>query len=150
MKTEFISKEDARAQRKWYVIDAQNLVLGRLAVEIANRLRGKNKPNFSPHVDTGDYIIVVNADKIRLTGKKLTDKIYYRHTGYPGGIKSMTAKEMLARKPQRLLELAVKRMLPKNRLGDAMYRKLNVYAAPEHPHVAQQPEVLTFQPRYDN
>ena len=150
MKTEFISKEDARAQRKWYVIDAQNLVLGRLAVEIANRLRGKNKPNFSPHVDTGDYIIVVNADKIGLTGKKLTDKIYYRHTGYPGGIKSMTAKEMLARKPQRLLELAVKRMLPKNRLGDAMYRKLNVYAAPEHPHVAQQPEVLTFQPRYDN
>lgn len=150
MKTEFISKEDARAQRKWYVIDAQNLVLGRLAVEIANRLRGKNKPNFSPHVDTGDYIIVVNADKIRLTGKKLTDKIYYRHTGYPGGIKSMTAKEMLARKPQRLLELAVKRMLPKNRLGDAMYRKLNVYASPEHPHVAQQPEVLTFQPRYDN
>lgn len=150
MKTEFISKEDARAQRKWYVIDAQNLVLGRLAVEIANRLRGKNKTNFSPHVDTGDYIIVVNADKIRLTGKKLTDKIYYRHTGYPGGIKSMTAKEMLARKPQRLLELAVKRMLPKNRLGDAMYRKLNVYAAPEHPHVAQQPEVLTFQPRYDN
>lgn len=150
MKTEFISKEDARAQHKWYVIDAQNLVLGRLAVEIANRLRGKNKPNFSPHVDTGDYIIVVNADKIRLTGKKLTDKIYYRHTGYPGGIKSMTAKEMLARKPQRLLELAVKRMLPKNRLGDAMYRKLNVYASPEHPHVAQQPEVLTFQPRYDN
>ena len=150
MKTEFISKEDARAQRKWYVIDAQNLVLGRLAVEIANRLRGKNKPNFSPHVDTGDYIIVVNADKIRLTGKKLTDKIYYRHTGYPGGIKSMTAKEMLARKPQRLLELAVKRMLPKNRLGDAMYRKLKVYASPEHPHVAQQPEVLTFQPRYDN
>ena len=150
MKTEFISKEDAQAQHKWYVIDAQNLVLGRLAVEIANRLRGKNKTNYSPHVDTGDYIIVVNADKIRLTGKKLTDKIYYRHTGYPGGIKSMTAKEMLARKPQRLLELAVKRMLPKNRLGDAMYRKLNVYAAPEHPHVAQQPEVLTFQPRYDN
>ena len=148
MKT--FSAKPEKVERKWYVIDAQNLVLGRLAVEIANRLRGKNKTNFSPHVDTGDYIIVVNANKIRLTGKKLTDKIYYRHTGYPGGIKSMTAKEMLARKPQRLLELAVKRMLPKNRLGDAMYRKLNVYASPEHPHVAQQPEVLTFQPRYDN
>lgn len=148
MKTEFVRKEDV--QHKWYVVDAQNVVLGRLAVEIAKRLHGKHKPNFSPHIDNGDYIVVVNADKIRLTGKKLTDKVYYRHTGYPGGLKSMTAKEMLARKPEHMLELAVKRMLPKNRLGRAMYKKMKVYAAPEHPHAAQQPEILTLQPRYDN
>ena len=148
MITKFVRKEDV--QHKWYVVDAQNVVLGRLAVEIAKRLRGKHKPNFSPHIDTGDYIVVVNADKIRLTGKKLTDKVYYRHTGYPGGLKSMTAKEMLARKPEQMLELAVKRMLPKNRLGRAMYKKMKVYAAPDHPHAAQQPEVLTLQPRYDN
>ncbi|GAK53652.1 50S ribosomal protein L13 [Candidatus Moduliflexus flocculans] len=148
MKTEFVRKEDV--QHKWYVVDAQNVVLGRLAVEIAKRLRGKHKPNFSPHIDNGDYIVVVNADKIRLTGKKLTDKVYYRHTGYPGGLKSMTAKEMLARKPEQMLELAVKRMLPKNRLGRAMYKKMKVYAAPDHPHAAQQPEVLTLQPRYNN
>lgn len=148
MITKFVRKEDV--QQKWYVVDAQNVVLGRLAVEIAKRLRGKHKPNFSPHIDNGDYIVVVNADKIRLTGKKLTDKVYYRHTGYPGGIKSMTAKEMLARKPEHMLELAVKRMLPKNRLGRAMYKKMKVYAAPEHPHAAQQPEVLTLKPRYDN
>lgn len=148
MITKFVRKEDV--QHKWYVVDAQNVVLGRLAVEIAKRLRGKHKPNFSPHIDSGDYIVVVNADKIRLTGKKLTDKVYYRHTGYPGGIKSMTAKEMLARKPEHMLELAVKRMLPKNRLGRAMYKKMKVYAAPDHPHAAQQPEVLTLKPRYDN
>jgi len=148
MKTEFVRKEDV--QHKWYVVDAQNVVLGRLAVEIAKRLRGKHKPNFSPHIDNGDYIVVVNADKIRLTGKKLTDKVYYRHTGYPGGLKSMTAKEMLSRKPEQMLELAVKRMLPKNRLGRAMYKKMKVYAAPDHPHAAQQPEVLTLQPRYNN
>ncbi len=148
MITKFVRTEDV--QHKWYVVDAQNVVLGRLAVEIAKRLRGKHKPDFSPHVDTGDYIVVVNADKIRLTGKKLTDKVYYRHTGYPGGIKSMTAKEMLARKPEQMLELAVKRMLPKNRLGRAMYKKMKVYAAPEHPHEAQQPEVLTLKPRYNN
>ena len=148
MITKFVRKVDV--QQKWYVVDAQNVVLGRLAVEIAKRLRGKHKPNFSPHIDNGDYIVVVNADKIRLTGKKLTDKVYYRHTGYPGGIKSMTAKEMLARKPEHMLELAVKRMLPKNRLGRAMYKKMKVYAAPEHPHTAQQPEVLTLKPRYDN
>ncbi len=148
MITKFVRTEDV--QHKWYVVDAQNVVLGRLAVEIAKRLRGKHKPDFSPHVDTGDYIVVVNADKIRLTGKKLTDKVYYRHTGYPGGIKSMTAKEMLARKPEQMLELAVRRMLPKNRLGRAMYKKMKVYAAPEHPHEAQQPEVLTLKPRYNN
>jgi large subunit ribosomal protein L13 len=146
MKTEFAKKESV--ERKWYVIDAQDQVLGRLAAEIARRLRGKHKPIYSPHVDTGDYIIVVNADKIRLTGKKLDDKIYYRHTGYPGGIRSMTAKQLLNRKPARVLEIAVKGMLPKNRLGRRMYKKLKVYAQPEHPHAAQQPEVLTLEKRY--
>ena len=146
MKTEFAKKESV--ERKWYVIDAQDLVLGRLAVEIARRLRGKHKPIYSPHVDTGDYIIVVNADKIRLTGKKLDDKIYYRHTGYPGGLKSMTARQLLRRKPERVLEHAVKGMLPKNRLGRRMYKKLKVYVGPEHQHAAQQPEVLTLEERY--
>lgn len=146
MKTEFAKKENV--ERKWYVIDAQGQVLGRLAVEIARRLRGKHKPSYSPHVDTGDFIIVVNADKVRLTGKKLDDKIYYRHTGYPGGLKSMSARELLRRKPERMLEHAVKGMLPKNRLGRQMYKKLKVYASPEHPHAAQQPEVLTLEERY--
>lgn len=146
MKTEFAKKETI--QRKWYVIDATDQVLGRLAVEIARRLRGKHKPIYSPHVDTGDYIIVINADKIRLTGKKMDNKIYYRHTGYPGGLKSITAKHLLRRKPERMLELAVKGMLPKNKLGRRMYKKLKVYASPEHPHAAQQPEVLTFEKRY--
>lgn len=146
MKTEFAKKENV--ERKWYVIDAQGKVLGRLAVEVARRLRGKHKPSYSPHVDTGDFIIVVNADKVRLTGKKLDDKIYYRHTGYPGGLKSMNARELLRRKPERVLEHAVKGMLPKNRLGRQMYKKLKVYASPEHPHAAQQPEVLTLEERY--
>lgn len=146
MKTEFAKKETV--QRKWYVIDAQDQVLGRLAAEIARRLRGKHKPIYSPHVDTGDYIIVVNADKIRLTGKKMENKVYYRHTGYPGGIKSITAEQLLRRKPERLLEHAVKGMLPKNRLGRRMYKKLKVYARPDHPHAAQQPEVLTLEQRY--
>ncbi len=112
MKTEFVKKE--QVARKWYVIDAQGQVLGRLAVEIARRLRGKHKPNFSPHVDTGDYIIVVNADKVRLTGRKMDDKMYHRHTGYPGGLRSMTARQLLNRKPERMIELAVKGMLPNN------------------------------------
>jgi large subunit ribosomal protein L13 len=146
MKTEFAKKETI--QRKWYVIDATDQVLGRLAVEIARRLRGKHKPVYSPQVDTGDYIIVVNADKIRLTGKKLNNKVYYRHTGYPGGLKSITAKDLLQRKPERVLEIAVKGMLPKNKLGRRMYRKLKVYAQAEHPHTAQQPEVLTLEKRY--
>lgn len=146
MKTEFAKKETV--ERKWYVFDAQDQVLGRVAVEVARRLRGKHKPNFSPHVDTGDYIIIVNADKIRLTGKKLDNKIYYRHTGYPGGIRSITARQLLQRKPEQLLEKAVKGMLPKNRLGRRMYQKLKVYAGAEHPHAAQQPEVLTLEQRY--
>lgn len=146
MKTEFAKKESL--ERKWYVIDAQGLVLGRLAVEIAKKLRGKDKPIYSPHVDTGDFVVVVNADKIRLTGNKLDDKMYYRHTGYPGGIRSINARDLLERHPERLLEKAVKGMLPKNRLGRQMYRKLKVYAGADHPHVAQQPEVLTLEQRY--
>lgn len=146
MKTEFAKKETV--QRKWYVVDAQDRVLGRVAVEVARRLRGKHKPEYSPHVDTGDYIIIVNADKIRLTGRKLDNKVYYRHSGYPGGLKSMTARQMLQRRPERLLEIAIKGMLPKNRLGRRMYKKLKVYATPEHPHTAQQPEVLTLEQRY--
>jgi large subunit ribosomal protein L13 len=146
MKTEFAKKESV--ERKWYVVDAQDQVLGRLAAEIARRLRGKHKPNYSPHIDTGDYIIVVNADKVRLTGKKLDNKMYYRHTGYPGGLKSINARQLLRRKPERVLEHAVKGMLPKNRLGRRMYKKLKVYAKPEHPHAAQQPEVLTLEKRY--
>jgi large subunit ribosomal protein L13 len=146
MKTEFAKKETV--QRKWYVIDAQDQVLGRLAAEIARRLRGKHKPIYSPHVDTGDYIIVVNADKIRLTGKKLDAKQYYRHSGYTGGLKVTNARELLRRRPERVLELAVKGMLPKNRLGRRMFKKLKVYARSAHPHTAQQPEVLTLEQRY--
>lgn len=146
MKTEFAKKESV--ERKWYVIDAQGLVLGRLAVEIAKKLRGKDKAIFSPHVDTGDFVVVVNAGKIRLTGNKLDDKMYYRHTGYPGGIRSINARDLLARKPESVLEKAVKGMLPKNRLGRQMYKKLKVYAGTDHPHTAQQPEVLTFEQRY--
>ena len=140
MKTEFAKKETV--QRKWYVIDAQDQVLGRVAVEVARRLRGKHKPNYSPHVDTGDYIIVVNADKIRLTGKKLDSKVYYKHTGYPGGLKSITARQLLQRKPEQLLEKAVKGMLPKGPLGRKIFKKLKVYAGDTHPHTAQQPEFL--------
>ncbi len=145
-KTEFAKKETI--QRDWFVIDAKDQVLGRLAAEIARRLRGKHKPVYSPQVDTGDYIIVVNADKIRLTGKKLDNKVYYRHTGYPGGLKTLTARQLLRRKPERMLELAVKGMLPKNKLGRRMYRKLKVYTTPEHPHAAQQPQELTIESRY--
>ncbi|PID56894.1 50S ribosomal protein L13 [candidate division KSB3 bacterium] len=146
MKTEFAKKE--RIERRWYVIDAQGLVLGRLAAEIAKKLRGKDKPTFSPHMDVGDFIVVVNAAKIRLTGNKLKNKVYYRHTGYPGGIRSINAGELLSRHPERLLEKAVKGMLPKNRLGRQMYKKLKVYTGADHPHAAQQPEVLTFAQRY--
>ena len=146
MKTVFAKKENV--DRKWYVIDAKDQILGRLAVEIARRLRGKHKPTYTPHIDTGDYIIVVNADKIRLTGNKLEKKIYYRHTGYPGGLKTINANKLLQRKPERVLEHAVKGMLPKNRLGRRMYKKMKVYAGPNHPHEPQQPEVLTFKSRY--
>ena len=134
----------AKVERKWYVVDATVYTLGRLASEVAKVLRGKNKPVFTPHVDTGDYVIVVNADKIKVTGKKLDQKIYYHHSDYVGGMKETTLREMLAKKPEKVVELAVKGMLPKGPLGREMFTKLHVYAGAEHPHAAQQPEALTF------
>jgi large subunit ribosomal protein L13 len=132
--------EDVR--RSWYVVDAENQTLGRLATAIASRLRGKHKPEFTPHVDTGDFIIVVNADKVHVTGNKETDKIYYRHSGYPGGIKGTSLGRMRETHPERIIEKAVKGMLPRNPLGRAMFKKLKVYAGATHPHSAQQPETL--------
>jgi large subunit ribosomal protein L13 len=129
-------------ERKWYVIDAEGKTLGRLATQIATILRGKHKPIYTPHVDTGDFVIVINAEKVQLTGKKLTNKVYYRHSQYPGGLKSITADKLLASKPERVIELAVWGMLPHNALGRKMYKKLKVYAGPEHPHAAQKPEPL--------
>lgn len=134
----------ATIERKWYVVDATGYTLGRLSSEIAKVLRGKNKPIFTPHVDTGDYVIVVNADKIQVTGKKLDQKIYYNHSEYVGGMKETTLREMMAKKPERVIESAVKGMLPKGPLGRQMYTKLHVYAGSEHEHAAQKPEVLTF------
>ena len=134
----------AKVERKWYVVDATGYTLGRLASEVAKVLRGKNKPVFTPHVDTGDYVIVVNADKIKVTGKKLDQKIYYHHSDYVGGMKETSLREMLAKKPEKVVELAVKGMLPKGPLGREMFTKLHVYAGAEHPHAAQQPEALTF------
>ena len=133
-----------KIERKWYVVDAEGCTLGRLASGVASVLRGKNKPQFTPHVDTGDYVIVVNADKIKVTGKKMAQKIYYNHSDYVGGMKETTLKEMMAKKPEKVVELAVKGMLPKGPLGREMYTKLFVYAGPEHKHAAQKPEVLTF------
>ena len=133
-----------KIERKWYVVDAEGCTLGRLASGVASVLRGKNKPQFTPHVDTGDYVIIVNADKIKVTGKKLEQKIYYNHSDYVGGMRETTLKEMLAKKPERVIELAVKGMLPKGPLGRQMYTKLFVYAGPDHKHAAQKPEVLTF------
>lgn len=140
MKTQFTKKSEV--ERKWILVDAKDQVLGKLAVKVATILRGKNKPIFTPNADTGDFVIVVNAEKVRLTGNKLNDKIYYWHTGYPGGIKAEKAKDRLARKPAMVIQGAVKGMLPKNRLGRAMYKKLKVYAGSEHPHAAQSPEAL--------
>lgn len=134
----------ATIDRKWYVVDATDMTLGRLASEVAKVLRGKNKPIFTPHMDTGDYVIVVNAEKIKVTGKKLDQKIYYRHSDYVGGMKETTLRDKLAKKPEQVVELAVKGMLPKGPLGRQMYTKLHVYAGPEHKHEAQKPEVLTF------
>ena len=133
-----------KVERKWYVVDADGQTLGRLASEIAKVLRGKNKPIYTPHIDTGDYVIVVNADKVKVTGKKLDQKIYYRHSDYVGGMKETTLREMLDKKPEKVIELAVKGMLPKGPLGRSMMEKLHVYAGPEHEHAAQKPEVLTF------
>ena len=134
----------ATIERKWYVVDATGYTLGRLASEVAKVLRGKNKAIFTPHIDTGDYVIVVNADKIKVTGKKLDQKIYYRHSDYVGGMKETTLREMMAKKPEKVVELAVKGMLPKGPLGRQMYTRLHVYAGPEHNHQAQKPEALTF------
>ena len=131
-------------KREWYVVDATGHTLGRLTSEIAKILRGKNKPIYTPHIDTGDYVIVVNDDKVKVTGKKLDQKIYYRHSDYVGGMKEFTLREMMDKKPERVIELAVKGMLPKGPLGRAMIKKLHVYAGPEHDHAAQKPEVLTF------
>ena len=133
-----------KIERKWYVVDAEGATLGRLASEIAKVLRGKNKPEYTPHIDTGDYVIVVNAEKVKVTGKKLQQKIYYNHSDYVGGMKETTLAELLAKKPEKVIELAVKGMLPKGPLGRQMYRKLFVYTGAEHVHEAQQPEVLTF------
>ena len=134
----------ATIERKWYVVDATDMTLGRLASEVAKVLRGKNKPTFTPHIDTGDYVIVVNEEKVKVTGKKLDHKIYYHHSDYVGGMKETTLREMLAKKPEKVVELAVKGMLPKGPLGREMYTKLFVYAGPEHKHQAQKPEALTF------
>ena len=142
MKT-FVAKPES-VKRDWYVVDAENKTLGRICTEIALRLRGKHKPEYTPHVDTGDYIIVVNAEKVRVTGNKAKDKMYYRHTGYPGGLRSMSFEKMVDHAPERTVEFAVKGMLPKGPLGRAMYAKLKVYAGTEHPHQAQQPQALTL------
>ena len=136
------SAKPETVKRDWYVVDADGKTLGRLATEIARRLRGKHKPVYTPHVDTGDYIVVVNAEKVRVTGNKEKNKVYYRHTGFVGGIKSITFDKLIAKKPEMVIETAVKGMLPKNPLGRAMYRKLKVYAGPEHNHKAQQPKLL--------
>ena len=141
MKTTFMANA-ANVEREWYVVDAAGQTVGRLAAEVAKVLRGKHKPTFTPHVDTGDYVIVINADKAVFTGKKLTKKIYFRHSGYTGGTTFTPAGQMMEKMPERVIELAVKGMLPKNHLGAQMYRKLSVYAGAEHPHAAQKPEEL--------
>jgi len=140
--TRTYSAKEADIKRKWYVVDAEGKTLGRLATQVAIVLRGKHKPTFTPHVDTGDHVIVVNAEKIHLTGDKVRQKTYYRHSGYPGGLKSETVKDLLERKPYVIVERAIKGMLPKTKLGKQMARKLNVYAGPTHPHKAQQPETM--------
>ena len=143
MKTTFMANA-ANIERKWYVVDAAGQTVGRLAVEVAKVLRGKNKPTFTPHVDTGDFVIVINAEKAVFTGKKLTDKMYFRHSGYPGGTTFTAAGKLMEKAPEKVIEKAVRGMLPKNRLGAQMYRKLNVYAGSEHPHAAQKPELLAL------
>ena len=142
MKTHMANPD--KIERKWYVVDAEGQTLGRLAAEVAKVLRGKNKPEFTPHIDTGDNVIVINAEKIKVTGKKLDQKVYYHHSDYVGGMKETTLREMMAKKPEQVIELAVKGMLPKGPLGRTMIKKLHVYAGAEHAHQAQKPEVLTF------
>ncbi|KAA0694991.1 50S ribosomal protein L13 [Halopseudomonas laoshanensis] len=140
MKT--FSAKPETVKRDWYIVDATGLTLGRLATEVASRLRGKHKPEYTPHVDTGDYIVIINAEKIHVTGNKAQDKIYYSHSGFPGGIKSINFEKLVVRAPERIIESAVKGMLPKNPLGRAMYRKMKVYKGAVHPHAAQQPQEL--------
>jgi len=140
--TYMATREDALAARRWFIVDADARVVGRVATQVANVLRGKHKPTFTPHVDCGDFVVVVNADKVAVTGKKLDDKVYYRHSGYPGGLKQRTLREELDRRPTEVIRKAVRGMLPRNRLGRAQIRKLKVYAGPEHPHEAQRPEPL--------
>jgi large subunit ribosomal protein L13 len=142
MKT--FSAKSGQVNQDWYVVDAADKTLGRLASEIAHRLRGKHKPEYTPHVDTGDYIVVINAEKIRVTGAKAKDKLYHHHTGYPGGIKSISFEKLIAKAPERVIQGAVKGMLPRNPLGRAMFKKLKVYAGTEHPHAAQQPQALNI------
>ncbi|MET0106044.1 MAG: 50S ribosomal protein L13 [Sedimenticola sp.] len=137
-----VSAKPAEVRRDWYVVDATDKTLGRLASEIARHLRGKHKPEYTPHVDTGDYIVVVNCEKVRVTGNKMSDKMYHHHTGYVGNLKSISLDKLLAKAPERVIETAVKGMLPKNPLGRAMFKKLKVYAGPEHQHQAQQPQAL--------
>jgi len=136
------SAKPSEIEHNWFVVDAEGKTLGRLATEIAKILRGKHKPIYTPHIDTGDFVIVINADKVRVTGKRLDQKFYHRHSGYIGGLKSVSLRRMLETHPERVIEHAVKGMLPKNRLGNQMYKKLKVYASPEHPHAAQQPKPL--------
>jgi large subunit ribosomal protein L13 len=143
MKTYQAKKEELN--RQWYLINAEGKVLGRLSAELAKILKGKNKPSYTPHVDTGDFVVVINAEKISLTGKKMKDKVYYHHTGYPGGIKETTAEKLLVKKPTEMIRMAVKGMLPKNSLGRQMLRKLKIYAGPNHPHEAQKP--IPFEPK---
>ncbi|MEP5764463.1 MAG: 50S ribosomal protein L13 [Halieaceae bacterium] len=142
MKT--FSAKAEEVQRDWFIVDAEEKTLGRLASEIAHRLRGKHKAEYTPHVDTGDYIVVINAEKVKVTGAKTTDKIYHSHTGYPGGLKSISFEKLIEKAPERVLQSAVKGMLPRNPLGRAMFKKLKVYAGTEHPHTAQQPQPLNI------
>ena len=142
MKT-YVAKEH-EVEKKWYLVDAQDMILGRLATQIAVRLRGKHKPIYTPHADTGDFVVVINADKVSLTGNKWDNKMYYRHTGYMGGIKQISAKKLLEKKPDQVLYMAVKRMLPKNSLGRRQLKKLKIYAGSEHPHVAQNPQLINM------
>lgn len=138
------SAKPGDVEQAWHVVDAENVVVGRLAARVASILRGKHKPEYTPHMDTGDVVVVVNADKVRFTGKKETDKKYFRHSGYPGGIRQRTPKEVRATHPERIVENAVKGMLPRTKLGRQLYKKLHVYAGPDHPHEAQQPQTLTI------
>lgn len=144
MSKTYVATPETR-NREWVVVDAEGQTLGRLATQIADTLRGKNKPEYTPHIDTGDFVVVVNAEKIRVTGKKLTEKVYYRHTGYPGGLRSRTLEEQLDRRPEEVIRTAVKGMLPRTKLGRAQLRKLKVYAGAEHPHKAQAPKELELQ-----